>query len=84
MLKCVAKFYLFRINHLGSVSVKLRFLLHFPPDIHNELIHFLGAAVRQASISSVQKAKNYITIFYMSPNNVHIKHSSQIFRFVEI
>lgn len=40
--------------------------------------------MHQASISPVQKAKNYITIFDKSPNNVHIEHSSHIFKFVEI
>jgi len=75
VLKCVAKFDPITRNHLGSVSVKLKFLLHFAPDIHNELIHLLGTAVHQASISSVQKAKCYVSIFDMSPNNVHIEHS---------
>jgi hypothetical protein len=32
--KCVAKFDIVTRNHLRSVSVKLRFLLQFAPDIH--------------------------------------------------
>jgi hypothetical protein len=71
-------------NHVGSESVKPRLSSHFAPDIQNKLIHLLGAAVHQASILSVQKAKNYSIIFDMSPNNMCIEHSSQIFIFVEI
>ena len=72
----MAKFDPVTRKHLGSESVKPRFLPHFAPDIHNELIHLLGAAVHQASISSVQKANNYCIICDMSPNNVHIEHSA--------
>jgi hypothetical protein len=42
VLNYVAKFDPVMINYLGSVSVKRRFLSHFAPYIHNELIHLLG------------------------------------------
>jgi len=84
VLMYVAKFDPVTRNDLGSESVKPRFLSHFAPDIHNQLICLSGAAVYQASISSVQKANNYSIICDMSPNNTNIEHSSQIIRFVEI
>jgi len=84
VLKYVAKFDRVTRQHLGWESVKPRFLSHFAPDIHNELIHLSGSEVHQASISSVQKANKYCIICDMSPNNVHVEHISQIFGFVEI
>jgi hypothetical protein len=59
-------------------------LSYSSPDIQNELINLLGARVRQTIISSIQKVKYYSIIFDTTPDNVHMEHMSQIFRFVEI